>query len=357
MLNRIVRFTFIVLGLAILWISTSRPVMKFIVEQRDNDKWWGVFQSRQGNLASMAHLDFLKKFYTPRIKEHIKPADPTYPKKSSLYLFGDSYTWSLRDTNFAGISSFHFINRYIGGSYHLDTTKRNILIIALGEATIREYFDSTRMIEDLYDSAKKKNNITGVYLPQHPHTQFASFPFEMLPVNFFNKYINQNLECNLFNYNFIMPLFGCKAAINYYLFRRASGDIIISDDGKFLFHKSNVSPYVISSSYAPLTAEDIKILVGGFNKIYDHFKSCGFTEIYLSIIPNTASVVQPGGYNHLIPLIQNNPDLRIKIIDAYSLLKNSSEFLFFYGDSHWNGKGKQKWVDMVNEILTDNQTL
>jgi hypothetical protein len=349
MRNRIVRYSLIAAGIVILCSSTSQAVMRFLTARRDNDTWWGTFQSRNGNLASMAHLDFLEKFHTPQIKEHIKKAGTNRPKKTSLLLFGDSYTWSLRDTNFEGLSSFRFINCFVGGYFVHDDRARNIMIIAIGEARIREYFESDQMIHDVYDSAKKKNDITGIYLPQHFVIREASFIH--FPDVLYNKYINQNLEFNLFNYNFMMPLFGLKAAINYYLFKRASGDIIISDDGAYLFHKSTVDPGRISSSYSPLTVNEVNKLIITFNHIYDHFKNCGFYEIYLSIIPGTASIVQPAGYNNLIPQIQNNPHLRMKIIDIYSALKNSGGNMFFHGDSHWNNEGKQKWVDMVNGIL------
>ena len=57
--------------------------------------------------------------------------------------------------------------------------------------------------------------------------------------DFFNKNMNQNLQYNLFNYNFVFPMFESKALLNFYLFNRASGDVVISKNKKYLF--SNMS--------------------------------------------------------------------------------------------------------------------
>ena len=90
------------------------------------------------------------------------------------------------------------------------------------------------------------------------------------------------------------------------------------------------------------------------NKVYDHYKAEGFTEVYLSVIPNTATIMQPEGYNNLIPLLYGNPQLRMKIIDVYSVFKKDPEGNYFNsGDTHWNKKGFLVWLDMVNNIIID----
>ena len=110
MAKKILRDLLILFCLAVLVTSTSRTWMKYMSEVRDNDRWWGLNQFRGGNLAGISDLAFLKKFHSA-VNNHVK--HPVYhgTENAVLYLFGDSYTWSLRDTNFAGISDFHFINK------------------------------------------------------------------------------------------------------------------------------------------------------------------------------------------------------------------------------------------------------
>ena len=121
-----------------------------------------------------------------------------------------------------------------------------------------------------------------------------------------------------------------------------------------MFLKETVSYTDSGSSYFPVQQGQVPHLVDNLNTIYDHYKAAGFSEVYLSVIPNTASLMQPDGYNNLIPLIQNDPRLEMKVIDVYDTFKQSPELLFYYGDSHWNKQGKQKWMDMVFKILTNN---
>src|ERR1019366_9750435 len=97
-------------------------------------------------------------------------------------------------------------------------------------------------------------------------------------------------------YNFIIPVFEYKAALNYYLFNRASGDVVISNDRDFLFLNETVSGTDIGSSYITIPDTEITHLVDNFNIIYDHYLANGFKEVYLSIIPNSATIVQPEGY-------------------------------------------------------------
>jgi hypothetical protein len=152
-----------------------------------------------------------------------------------------------------------------------------------------------------------------------------------------------------------MPLFEAKAAINYYFFNRASGDVVISDDKDFLFLKETVSKTDIGSSYYQFSAEQLANLVTSLNTIYDHYKANGFDEVYYSVIPNSATINQPAGYNILIPSLQSDPRLRMKIIDIYTPMKNANEVLYFRGDTHWNLKGLQLWLDVVNRTLCERR--
>ena len=144
-------------------------------------------------------------------------------------------------------------------------------------------------------------------------------------------------------------MFEYKAALNYYVFNRASGDVVISNDRKFLFYKETVSKTDVGSSYFPVTAGDAANIVDVMNNIYEHYRAGGFAEVYVSIIPNSPTIMQPEGYNNLIPMVQNDPRLKMKVIDIYTVFKNSKDVYYLPGDTHWNHNGKQRWLDLVNE--------
>jgi hypothetical protein len=353
MIKKVLSYFFIVFGLVVLWASTSRTAMEYVSTHRESEKWWGAYPCLHGDLVSMSYLDIVKRFNPPVDKTPIRRPAYNVPKNTVLYLHGDSYSRHLSDSDFAGVQTYIPIDRNHGINYHLDSTKNNILLIEVSERYFRAYFAGLQIFDEVCDSViKKKTLAVGpfAYGPSYYAAGMGNLHFN----EFFNKYINQNLQCNLFNYNFVMPMFQSKAALNYYVFNRASGDVVISKDRNFLFLKETVTLTDVNSSYSPLPAEDVQKLVDNLNAISDHYRSTGFKEVYISVIPNPATIMQPQGYNNLLPLVQQHPQRRFKIIDAYTAFKNSTEVLYLPGDTHWNNKGRQLWLDLVNKELVQN---
>ena len=90
------------------------------------------------------------------------------------------------------------------------------------------------------------------------------------------------------------------------------------------------------------------------NATFEYYKKDGFDEVYLSIIPNPVTILQPLNYNGLIPALQN--PIRLKgtfIIDMYSLFSQDPNpgRLYRIGDTHWSNMGIQVWLKYVNAEL------
>lgn len=349
MTKKLTTYALIAFGLAVLWASTSRTAMKWLTDNRDNETWWGMYPCVHGDLVSLSYLDFVPQF-NPRgyqRRPHFRRATATPGKKVNLVLCGDSQTWHLDDSNFARTARLCFINRANGGAYTLDTAMDNIMIIEIAERYLRSYFSDSRMLREV--TAKQAYQASASW-PSAPRqgkvTAFAPLTADA----FFNPNINQNIQCNLFNYNFIMPVFEIKAALNYYVFNRASGDVVISENRKYLLLKETIVPEGTASSYSPVDSQEVANIVASLNKIYDHYRQAGFREVYFTVVPNTTTMVNPGGYNHLIPMVEQHPGLRIKVIDVYDVFRQSDGW-FYTGDTHWNPRGKQRWLDLVNDKL------
>ena len=350
MFKKIIRDILIIAGLFVLWASTSRSAMEYISDRRmDDSSWIGTYQHRYGDLVAFAYLDKVKKFDSRR-KYVFKRPQYSGNKNVDLYVSGDSYTEKIPDSAYAGIYSYTFGRRFRKNlEYTLDTTRKNLMIIQLAERYTRDYFKDTRIFQDVCKAAP---HIAPQAVATTPHSNFLPDITQLFSANtFFNKNINQNLQYNLFNYNFIVPAMMYKALFNYKFFDRASGDVVISQDRQQLFYKETVTANDISSSYSPLPQEDISKIIDNLNAIYDHYKAEGFAEIYLSVIPSTATILQPEPYNHFIPLIQNDKRLKMKIIDVYSIFSASSQMYFLPGDVHWNNNGMQVWISQVNSML------
>ena len=355
MFLKIIRDFLIVFGLVVLFASTNRTAMKYLSDKRgDEPAWWGTYQFSNGDLVSMSYLDMMDNFRMVRDFRVNKPPQDC-PEKVNLYLFGDSYARRLRDTAFSCINKYTFLKRFENNlHYGLDTNEKNILIIEISERYFRDYFSTLRILDEVYDSTKKNKNTTLINKNKANGVNMSSFSIPITVDAIFNKNINQNLQYNLFNYNFVFPIFESKALLNFYLFNRASGDVVISKNKKYLFLKETLSPTEKASSFSVLPKEELNNIISNLNKINEHYLNEGFKEVYLSIIPNAVTIEQSEGYNNLIPEIQYNIDLKIKMINIYSFFKNNEkETWYFAGDTHWNKKGTQAWLNIVNDILQE----
>ncbi len=344
MLNKIVSYILITAGIAALAASTSTRFMQWVSDKRnEQEAWWGVHKNVEGDLVGMSYLHRVDTFCTPRDYAFTKPEYPLH--KADLYVWGDSYTWKIPDTGYAGIRNYKYGWRYRDNLfYRLDSSQVNILIIELTERYVRPYFSGT----DIYNYVKKDGASAFQYMPYKK--VYAGFSVPSVQ-ELFNPYINQNLEYNLFNYNFINPVRQMKASLNYYWFHRASGDVVIGNSGAQLFLKETVEGERVENSYYPLQEGELQNLVHNINAIYDHYKAEGFDEVYISMIPNPATILQPEGYDQLIPLIENDTGLHAKIISVYSEFKQADKRIFRPGDTHWNNNGLQIWLAKVNKML------
>src|SRR5579872_5713064 len=147
-LKRLLRDFFILFGLIVLCASNMHRAMDNIKAKRNNEKWWGEFQTKGGDLVGLSHLGFVKKFSSTYVNHVADRSAPDATGKHVLYLFGDSYAWNLYKSSFENLSDFHFIDKRYGRyAFRLDTGTDNILIIEIAERYFREYFESLQIFE------------------------------------------------------------------------------------------------------------------------------------------------------------------------------------------------------------------
>jgi hypothetical protein len=344
MLKKIARDILIIAGVLIMAASTSRTFMQKVSEKRiDREEWWGVHKPVEGDLVAMSYLGFVDKFLSPR--DYYFTKHPVDSSNTDLYIYGDSHIWKIPDTAYAAVNKFTYVWR--GNAdlvYTLDTSRNNILLIEITERYLRDYFSRT----EIFDHVKKEQATAAI-----PHDLQLTYSEFKLPYveDIFNPNINQNIEFNLFNYNIINPVRKTKAYLSYRLFNRASGDVVIAKDGSRLFLKETVQGRRVENSYYPVSDEEINNMVANINAINDHYRQEGFDEVYLSIIPNPATNLQPEGRNNLIPRLETNAALKIKLISMYDLFEHAPPGIHRPGDTHWSNAGLQIWLSEVNKML------
>ena len=79
----------------------------------------------------------------------------------------------------------------------------------------------------------------------------------------------------------------------------------------------------------------------------------GFDYVYLSLIPNPVSVIEPefSSYNMLIEKIQNNKELLLPYVDIFNVIKKDPKRYYYKTDSHWNYEGFELWLSYLNKEL------
>ena len=328
--------------MAILVTSSTDTLINKLHQLRQgthNKAWWAEHNAPNGDLASMAYLDDIPAFNSPKDYRFTPPAD-TMNRNIDLYLWGDSYLEDVPGLVFAHVNQYHFGRNYFGElHYKLDTSKRNILIIESAERFFRPYFS----YKTIYNFVSNDSSTMNALVNEQPLIKATG------------QHINQDIEYLLFNYNFLNAPRCWKADLNYYCFGRASGNVIISADGRNLFIKETSLSAHGYSSYETLPDNTIRGYAQTLDSIYDHYRAEGFDEVYLSIIPGPISILQPGWYNYLIPRLAADTTLYMPLIDIYPAFKNHKDphSLYRSGDSHWNNNGFRLWLDKVNELLAN----
>ncbi len=347
-MRKIISLFFIFFGLGLLIISGSNDMMNRITAKRSNlAGWFGIHHGAYGDLASMSYLDHVKQFQERDEVHYVKPADDAGTRNIDLYIYGDSYLMAVPDSAFSSVNQYHFGRRtYEDLHYSLDPHKKNILIIEYAERLAR---NELRRL-DIYDHLKKKEPGSSFQRLSVAPAMYAN----MVVLDIFSHEINRNLEFNLYGYRFWDRIKLAKVSLTYNLFKRAVGDVIVSDDGSRLFLRQTMAPNDISSSYSPIDKKEMQKMITNIHAVYDHYKAEGFDEVYLSLIPSPVTILQPLHYNELIPEVQREARLKdIPVIDMYSLFSQDAEpdRLFRIGDTHWSNQGIQLWLHAVNTEL------
>lgn len=259
-----------------------------------------------------------------------------------LYLIGDSFTEPER----IGKSDFrvsHF-GRASWGRQHriqLDSTKRNILLLESVERHFRQHFG-------------------------YPITEFVveadtgRTPTEQLTLakrissDFHRTDVEERLEATLFSHDWAFWFKELKAALTLKWFDRSSPKVSLSQDKKHIFLNLDTDTTLkVVSSFSGLTDRDVNTLVDSVNSVAARYQRLGFDAVYLSIIPNKASILETNrsDYNHLIERIQTNSRLAVPIINLYDAFKQAPTSPYLIGDTHWTCEGQRIWLERVRQKI------
>ncbi len=324
----------------------------FLLSSSDNKslmEWWADFRvdKLQWYFTSVRHGDLFSNCFLPGFTDTAYIPMKKYPEEQSntdLYIIHDSYLADkVGKENFKNIDKLFMSDlRGQGRTVHPDTNKRNILILELAERSIWRILDTN----SLYVTFRQG----GVPISRR---KIESKNESWLISGWLNPNLEKNLEFNLFDYELLIPLKSAKAWMNYYGLGKVSGDVQVSRSGKYLLLDETVNPQSVSSSFYPHAPDWATFFISKFNRFRDIYLKEGFDEVYFSIIPNPADIVDPGRgtYNNAIIDLESHPQRTIPFIDVFNTFKSTRKHIFLRDDTHWNGNGLQIWVDEVNRSI------
>jgi len=348
-MRKVISIAIILTLTAVYYCSNNPDIISAYTDFREKKPFIGSDKTGYGGLYGMCYLPE----YRIPFSYSIKAAQPSSEKNIDLYVFCDSYLYySTKESHFYGIDSLIKIKWWEIPTYRqissLNKNKHNVLVIEMTERYVRDictdYYGITNLlkIDSTYNSKLKEETVQDTF-------SFSDF----LEKHFFNPNINSNLEMNLFDYPLFRSVKEFKAEFNYKVFNRVNNDVFVDTANKFLFYKPTLSGDQKMNSFYPLYSNELPLICQTLNKVYDYYKSKGFDEIYLALIPNPVTMVNPslGTYNRLIPKINEMDSLRIQIFDIYSVFATEPAKYYSTNDTHWNSAGLQSWLDRMNELL------
>jgi hypothetical protein len=353
-MKRIVLSILAFIFFALLVISNNKDWMTAISDYRFSCSWEGLDPHKHGDLYSMCYIQ--------KYKEPIsEPAFKRYNSKKKavdLYILHDSYLQNrLNTNNFYGIDSLQQID-YRGepATRTLNPRNASILIIETAQRYARWRLQNPLyFINQLHIS--KKGKLAAAPHPFLTNTVDTVTWWEALKARCYNPNINSNLEFNLFDYSLFSPFRGWKSSLTNYLFGKLDNRIVISTDTRYLMLKETVDTTASTGIYSLLPESELDSMAAHMNQIRLHFLEAGFKEVWFSMIPNTATVVDSTFLPHhksngLMYKIKIRTDsLRIPYLDIYNRFLMNPDKMYKHGDSHWSNAGKEIWVNEVNHWI------
>jgi hypothetical protein len=305
---------------------------------------WGLVPDdfRYGDLYRLSNL--------PQFKQE-RETCPSFAKNTSnvpitLHVIGDSFLEPGRvDSADFVAKNYRYVHWESRAELRLDSNSRNILLIETVERHAREHF--ARMAENYVQPGffKPEKKEAGVWSDVKTFFTGTHEKRQRLP--------EEQLENLLFNTIFWQKLKEFKARLTLAWFDRTNPKVALSRDQRHLFYVLDTDSTLVNSNFNPLPDAEVDSMVRHLNETADFYKKRGFAEVWLSIIPNKTTVVEPhrGPYNRLIERVQQDPQLGMPVIDAYGLLKPGGAGVYELSDSHWNCRGRALWLDAVNNRL------
>lgn len=324
----------ILLIVSFLWVGgCSKTVMHLLYKTNvvANDYQYG-------DLYRLSNL--------PQFKDPVAPCPPKYvpldSARTHLYVIGDSFTEPerLSKQDFP-VSYFRRVKWDKQETIQLDSTAHNILLIESVERHFREHAASSIQNLIVVNDTNRMNS------PERAYPSFGNQLIDLVHA----EGIEERLETILFSQPIFLWFKELKASLTLGGFNRVSPNVSLSQDRKHLLIALDTDATKLrNAGTSVLENEEVTGLVRTINEASTRYRSAGFDQVLLSIIPNKATILDTTlkPYNNLLERVQTHPELNVPVANVllpYQQIRN----VYALGDSHWNCTGRAIWIDAVTK--------
>lgn len=345
------------LGAIGLYLAAATPsVVRNAVTVRERLSLSNPFSSTKYRFGDLYGLSFLPAFRLPyQIHPTHSPVKKSGPAHD-LCILGDSYTLvaQLRPESFHSIDQVRLVP--------LDDVLKNteselpepikpsasILVIETTERLVRDRFGAARSTSSSVTGSPPSVPTTVAQRVGHLCSVFLDNLFSGTDISF-------GLETLLFDYTLFRPLKEAKAAFVYACFGRIAERVLSAPNGHRLYLKETITG-TTTSSFSPIDSTQLSQVVSGLNHLHQRARQRGYSDVFLSIIPNPVSVIETSrsDYNHLVERIEHHPGLSLNVISLYDQFRTRGSVYYHPSDTHWNQNGVDAWVSAMNQAFTRN---
>lgn len=293
---------------------------------------------RYGDLYRLSNL--------PQFRDPVRPcpssASVSDTARTDLYLIGDSFTEPTRlrptDLPVARLTRAHWSSPM---QVQLNPAHRNVLLLETVERHLREHL------------RQPINQLVVVADSNRTRSEPLSWEAQLAGLYQRSREPEPRLEVVLFGHEPFLRIREWKAAFTERIFGRVDPKVRLSPDKQHLLYYLDAEPAGITSAFVPVADDEISAMIDSLNQVRNRYRQLGFSEVYLSIIPNKSSILAStlGQYNHLIERIERHPARQVPVVPVYAPFRAATVPVYALGDSHWNCTGQSIWLQQVRDRL------
>jgi len=364
-MRKIIGIIILIISLGVLLLAMNQSFMNKIKQDQyfdhltaDNPGKHKLYYKAFVKTDRWRYGDLYGLCFLPQYKFALEPFK-TYPANNKkpatgniLYIIGDSF---LADKTLAGafdkFDNVIFLDRrFPFGPIKPDTTKNNYMLMEFAERNLVDY-DLTKTPEIQWPQKNiNAKNFDNPLVFQPSSSLPTSIP-DRAGTILFNKDLSRNLEILLFYNKIFTPFKEFKAYINYKLTGWLPKEVAVSSDKKRLLMNITVDTSYRSSAFRNISDNEVKTISNNLNAAQNYYRSIGFKQVILSVVPNPVSIYDDKrmNYNHLLQRVEKNNKFTVNsLFDRY---KGDDKNLYYRSDGHWNPYGLDTWVKTTNATL------